>query len=117
MTRNFKTIGIKEDIHTTKTKVSDFESFRDTHLRNEDGKYVAKLPWKFDHPPLPTNFRITEKCTRNMIRRLTPNLLEVYNGIINDQLSHDFIEEVNDDDVNRGHYLPHRSGKGISTTE
>ena len=113
---DLETIGIKDDIHTTESKVSEFESFRKTHLRSADGKYVAKLPWKFDHPPLPTNYRVTEKRTRGMIRRLSPDLLKVYDGIINDQLSRDFIEEVRDDDVTRGHYLPHRSVKKDSPT-
>jgi hypothetical protein len=28
-----------------------------------NGRYTAKLPWKEDHPPLPTNYEITKKRT------------------------------------------------------
>ncbi|XP_006822847.1 uncharacterized protein LOC102808933 [Saccoglossus kowalevskii] len=51
-----------------------------------------------------------------MVRRLTPDLLQTYDKIINDQLASDFIEEVVDDDANRGHYLSHRPVKRNSTT-
>ena len=44
-----------------------------------------------------------------MVRRLPPELLAVYNRIITDQLSHDFIELVEEDDVTIGHYIPHHA--------
>ncbi|XP_074657298.1 uncharacterized protein LOC141910505 [Tubulanus polymorphus] len=51
-----------------------------------------------------------------MIRRLSPQIRNVYHNIIMDQLSRDFIEEVTDDDRNIGHYLPHRAVKKESST-
>jgi hypothetical protein len=48
------TIGIHDDV-TAVNKKCQFEQFRDENLHIEDGKYTAKLPWRDDHPPLPTN--------------------------------------------------------------
>ncbi|XP_006815922.1 uncharacterized protein LOC100369222 [Saccoglossus kowalevskii] len=113
---DLETIGIKDDSSKSDINVDNFEIFRDTHLRVENGKYIARLPWKRDHPPLPTNYDITEKRTRAMVRKLTPELLQTYDKIINDQKSRNFIEEVKDDDNTRGHYLPHHSVKKDSIT-
>ncbi|XP_006811861.1 uncharacterized protein LOC100373153 [Saccoglossus kowalevskii] len=113
---DLETIGIKDDSSKSDINVDNFEIFRDTHLRVENGKYIAWLPWKRDHPPLPTNYDITEKRTRAMVRKLTPELLQTYDKIINDQKCRNFIEEVKDDDNTRGHYLPHHSVKKDSIT-
>ncbi|XP_077996706.1 uncharacterized protein LOC144450013 [Glandiceps talaboti] len=113
---DLETIGIHDTHNTTDNSDIDFDSYRATHLRIEDGKYVAKLPWKSDHPPLPSNYHIAEKRTRSLARRLTPQLLQVYDRIIRDQETRDFIEEVTDDDITHGHYLPHHSVKKDSTT-
>ena len=97
-----ETIGIKDE---PMFEIEQFENYRDKYLRKEN----AGLPWKIDHPPLPTNFDVCERRTRAMVRRLPPELLVVYNRIITDQLSHDFIELVEEDDVTIGHYIPHHA--------
>ncbi|XP_074651589.1 uncharacterized protein LOC141906245 [Tubulanus polymorphus] len=51
-----------------------------------------------------------------MVKRLDSETRYVYNRIIEDQLSRDFIERVHDDDETRGHYLPHHSVKKDSKT-
>ncbi|XP_006825701.1 uncharacterized protein LOC102808861, partial [Saccoglossus kowalevskii] len=107
-------IGIKESPETDKRM--SYESYKDTHLRVDQGKYVARLPWKEDHPPLPTNYSVTVNRTRNMIRRLTPDVIKKYDDIIAEQRRRDFIEEVNEDDTSIGHYLPHRAIKKDSAT-
>ena len=101
-----ETIGIKDE---PMFEIEQFENYRDKYLRKENDKYIAGLPWKIDHPPLPTNFDVCERKTRAMVRRLPPELLAVYNRIITDQLSHDFIELVEEDDVTIGHYIPHHA--------
>ena len=82
---------------------------------NENG-YTARLPWKDQHAPLPTNYDICAKRTRCMVRKLTPELRETYDSILQDQLRRGFIEEVINDDCNVGHYLPHRSVSKDSPT-
>ena len=81
-----------------------------THVsRQPNGSYCGRLPWKPDHPPLPTNRQICWKRTQYLINRLTqtPTLLETYNNIIMDQLNRKFIEKVTDtnDNPHKTHYI------------
>ncbi|XP_074644270.1 uncharacterized protein LOC141901090 [Tubulanus polymorphus] len=82
----------------------------------DDGRYTAKLPWKESHAPLPDNRHVAEARTRSMIRRLSAEMRTVYDTIIEEQLSRDFIEDVTHDTSSIGHYLPHRGVKKDSTT-
>ncbi|XP_077866221.1 uncharacterized protein LOC144353806 [Saccoglossus kowalevskii] len=111
---DLEAIGISHKEHSRQT---DFEEFKENNLtRTRDDKYVASLPWKEDHPPLPTNFNICQACTRSMVRRLSPELLHTYNEIISDQLSRGFIEKIKEDNPEEGHYIPHHSVAKYSTT-
>ncbi|XP_006814648.1 uncharacterized protein LOC102810052 [Saccoglossus kowalevskii] len=76
-----ETIGITDNAHPPVMN-TDFEHYRDNHLKIKNERYTAGLPWRQDHPPLPTNFRIAKKSTRAMTRKLPPNLLKTYDGII-----------------------------------
>ena len=87
--------------------------------RLQDGSYCARLPWKENHPPLPSNFNICWKRTRSLAYRLsqTPELLCIYNGIIADQLKRGFIELVDTSKKpNKEHYIPHHCVKRSSAT-
>ncbi|XP_064632755.1 uncharacterized protein LOC135491048 [Lineus longissimus] len=101
---DLENIGITDN---PKEKEMTFDSYTETHLSMRDNHYTAKLPWREDHPPLPTNFAVCNARTRNMVRRLKPEIRETYDRIIKDQLFRDFVELVPDDNVKTGHYLPH----------
>lgn len=75
--------------------------------------YVAKFPWKEDKPHLPSNFAICQKRTTNLLNKLrrTPELLQLYDNIIQEQEKRGFIERINDHSTNNAHYLPHRPVK------
>ncbi|XP_006821839.1 uncharacterized protein LOC100377489 [Saccoglossus kowalevskii] len=115
---DLESIGIKDDTRSdnTPTKETEFKSYSDTHLRREDNHFVAKLAWKSDHAPLPTNYNVSNSRTRSMIRRLPPNVVDIYDRIITDQEKQGFIEVVKNDNIACGHYLPHRSVKKDSET-
>ena len=51
-----------------------------------------------------------------MVKRLPKDILNIYNGIISDQLSRNFIEPVLMDDKTYGHYIPHHSVHNDSST-
>ncbi|XP_077868424.1 uncharacterized protein LOC144359072 [Saccoglossus kowalevskii] len=102
---NLESIRIRNEIH--EPKADFFKKYRDSNLQFEEGKYTAKFPWKPEHPPLPTNYQLSEKRTRNLVHRLPSDILEYYNKTIHDQISRDFVEEVLNDDNERGHYLLH----------
>ena len=94
--------------------------YQDSSIMLEDGRYSAKLPWRPEHPPLPSNAEITKQRTRSMIRRLAadPEKLHMYNDIIQEQQSRGFIERVNNSDITNGvcHYIPHHAVLKDSTT-
>ena len=79
------------------------------HIHYDGEKYSAGLPWKIDHPPLPTNYNACEQRTRNMVNRLSPDTRAAYDTIIREQLKKQFIEKVTHDDNSAGHYIPHHA--------
>ncbi|XP_070549269.1 uncharacterized protein [Ptychodera flava] len=110
-----ETLGITDDPQSVKNELT-FETYRDSCITREGDRYSAKLPWKQDHAPLPTNYEIAAKRTRNMIRRLESDIRDTYNRIINEQEKRSFIERVPIDDVTVGHYIPHHAVKKDSLT-
>ncbi|VDI56578.1 Hypothetical predicted protein [Mytilus galloprovincialis] len=105
-----------------KENTNYLQTYQNTAIDYENGKYTAKLPWKLDHPDLPSNMAIAKGRTENIIRRLNrePHLLQKYSEIINDQEKRGFIERVPDteDDNNKHmiHYIPHHPVKKDSET-
>ena len=76
-----------------------------------DGRYKVALPWKVDKGQLPTNLELSKKRLQSTINKLgqTEGHIELYNQIIEEQLSLGFIEEVPEEDfrMTNVHYLPH----------
>ena len=101
---------------------SEFLSkYQSTIQRTPDGGYTAKLPWRNDHPPLPTNKAVSDARTRSMLRRLEkdPNALQQYDKVIRDQEERGFIERVPESSppLKQSHYIPHHPiWKASSTT-
>ena len=90
------------------------DQFTDDYLasitRENNGSYVVKFPWKDNHAPLPSNYKVCERRTRTLVRRLsnTPNLLQAYNNIIQEQEKRGFIEKVDSSPpTSPVHYIPH----------
>ena len=94
--------------------------YQDTSIMLEDGWYSERLPWRPEHPPLPSNAKITKQRTRSMVRRLAanPEKLHLYNDIIQERQSRGFIEKVKDPDTTNEvcHYIPHHAVHKDSTT-
>ncbi|XP_077865477.1 uncharacterized protein LOC144352174, partial [Saccoglossus kowalevskii] len=116
---DLETIGISADEckQNNVDKHIDYETYKTTHLRRDGGHYVAKLPWKQEHDELPVNFEVTLNRTRNMVQRLPSDILPVYDRLIREQESNDFIEKLPTCDKDEGHFLPHHPvAKQSSTT-
>ncbi|VDI00317.1 Hypothetical predicted protein [Mytilus galloprovincialis] len=84
-------------------------------------KYIAKLPWKAEHPPLPTNKAVAFRRTESVIKRLRkePKLLLKYGEIIDEQEKRGFIERVDNEEIKQNiklHYIPHHPVKKDSVT-
>ena len=106
-----ESVGVQPD---SSEEMPDFlKYYQDSSITLEDGRYSAKLPWRPEHPPLPSNAEVTKHRTRSMIRKLTtdPEKLRMYNDVIQEQLSRGFIERVNNPDLTNGecHYIPHHA--------
>lgn len=99
---------------------SNLKTYMDTCISYNEGRYSAKLPWKDDHPPLPTNYDVSLKRTESPIRRLRkePFLLRKYGEIISEQKERGFIETVDDSVVSsyQIHYIPHHGVQTDSVT-
>ena len=95
------------------------EYLRDSVTRQTDGTYLVKFPWKPAHPVLPMNKSTCERRVRALARKLnnTPDMLQVYNGIIEEQLRRGFIEKVPDSELSIPcHYIPHHGVHKDSVT-
>ena len=98
---------------TEANKTQTVSEYQNSSIRLENDQYCAKLPWKDNHPPLPTNQSIARGRTRSTVRRLSkePPMLAAYNKIIQEQLQRGFIEKVADPQSTTGrvHYIPHHN--------
>ena len=108
-------------LEETGTTLNDSQNKDSTFLRHyqstcisqaPDGTYTAKFPWRPDCPYLPSNFNVYQKRTKALIGRLaeSPALLHLYNEIIVDQETREFIEKVPTSLSTQStniHYLPH----------
>ena len=87
--------------------------------RAPDGSFVAKFPWKDNHPTLPSNRSICEGRARSLARKLsrTPGLMIQYGNIIADQMKRGFIEQVDASYIPQDcHFIPHHPVRKDSTT-
>lgn len=115
---NLESIGVTEKEMSTKEN-----SFYDTYessIEHENGRYIAKLPWKDDFDDLPSNYQITKIRTEIMISKLRkdPDVMKVYGEIMADQQKRGFIEKIdeNEQSDNKVHYIPHHGVKKNSST-
>ena len=115
---NLESVGVSEsDLSTEEDMLQHYLSSCVT--RDPDGAYVTRFPWRLDPPSLPSNFTVAEHRTCQMLKRLakTPNLLQIYSKIIDEQKARGFIEHVEQIDVQSNvHYIPHHSVEKDSPT-
>jgi hypothetical protein len=92
---NLESIGILPDEITTHED-KFVKEYQDSSIQLVNGRYCAKLPWKPNHDPLPTNEAVARGRTRSTVRRLAkdPKILKTYSELINEQLKRGFIERV-----------------------
>ena len=114
-----ESLGILHD-EKDSTNAEKLATYPKNSITRSDGKYSVQLPWKLNHPYLPTNFDFTLKRTQSTIWRLSrePELLKTYSSIIAEQEMRGFIEKVKDTDLesDRVHYITHHPVKKDSST-
>ena len=86
-----------------------YKEFREQLQRSPEGWYITGLPWKGNHPPLPTNEKGSLRRLTSLQNRLVKKgLFEQYNAIIEDQKEQGIVEEAPTKLENREFYIPHK---------
>lgn len=81
-----ESLGIdKKEVDTQ--LINGMETFAESSIIKQNGKYVSKLPWKENCPELPTNKEIVKRRTENAIRHISKDkeMFRMYGNIISDQ--------------------------------
>ena len=87
-----------------------YEEFIEQLSRSPEGWYETGLPWKGDHPPLPSNKSGSLKRLGSLVRRLEKTgKLDAYDAIIQEQLQEGVIEEAEMAASEREFYIPHKA--------
>ena len=84
----------------------------------EDNQYVVSLPWKTNHPTLPSNFGLALNRLKSLSRKfqIDKDFMSHYSNVIREQETRGFIEQVTDKYNNNSHYLAHHGVKRDSRT-
>ena len=86
-----------------------YEEFKEELQRSPAGWYETKLPWKVNHPTLPTNEAGSKRRLEQLVRKLERNgQYEEYDSIIQEQLQEEFVEPASEVATGREFYIPHK---------
>ena len=97
-----------------------YAEFREQLTRDEAGWYETGLPWKGNHPTLPTNEQGSLCRLRNLKRKLQRSELdEAYGAKIEEQKSEGVVELANEQAKGVEFYIPHKPvvKEGAETTK
>lgn len=95
---------------TTGDQASVYGEFKEQLKRSPDGWYEVNLPWKGNHPSLPSNEKRSLKRLKALTTKLEkqPGMLERYNNVIHDQLTQGIVEPVTGEEKGREFYIPRK---------
>ena len=86
-----------------------FEEFKEQLQRSKDGWYQTGLPWKGDHPALPTGKDVSLHRLNTLVRKLEKSgTINNYDAIIREQLDQGVIERAPDTVVGEECYILHK---------
>ena len=97
-----------------------YAEFREQLVRDEEGWYETALPWKGNHPSLPTNRSGSLRRLANLQRKLKQNgLTEKYAEIIEKQKAEDIVEIADKEQTGVEFYIHHKPvvREGTETTK
>ena len=100
-------LGIDEKPNGDQSVV--YEEFLEQLSRGPEGWYETGLPWKGDHPPLPSHKSRSLKRLGSLVQRLKKTgKLDDYDAVIQEQLEEGIMEEAEMAAVGREFYIPIR---------
>ena len=85
-----------------------YREFKEQLTQRDDGQYETSLPWKANHPELPTKYHMAKRRFQSLVNRLEkqPELLSTYHDIIENQLKDGVVEIAPEKpEGNREHYI------------
>ena len=86
-----------------------YREFREQLSCSEMGWYEAALPWKGNHPPLPSNEQGSLRRLKNLKQKLKRTGVEqAYSEIIEEQKAEDVVETAHGSALGVEFYLPHK---------
>lgn len=86
-----------------------YEEFKEQLERNPASWYETKLPWKGNHPTLPTNEAGSNRRLDQLICKLEQNgQYEEYDSIIQNQLQEGIVEPAPETPTGKVFYIPHK---------
>ena len=97
-----------------------YQDFKEQLVRDPAGWYEAALPWKTEHPKLPTNEKGSLRRLDNLIKRLERNgTYREYDNIIQEQLQDGIVERAPRECTEKEFYIPHKEivRKSAETTK
>ena len=82
-----------------------YGELREQLLQRGDGKYETSLPWKAEHPTLPTDYNLMQGRFHSLLRKIeqTPAMLAEYHSIIKGQLDERIMEKATEKAVGKEH--------------
>ena len=87
-----------------------YEEFLEQLSRSPEGWYETGLPWKGDHPSLPSNKSGSLKRLGSLVQRLKKTgRLDDYDAIIQEQLNEGIIKQAEMPATQREFYIPHKA--------
>jgi len=73
-------------------RLEEYEEFKEQLERSPSGWYETELPWKANHPTLPTNEAVSKRRLEQLIRKLEWNGQYDNDSIIQEQLQAGVVE-------------------------
>lgn len=84
--------------------------FKEQLQRSSEGWYETGLPWRGNHPELPTNKQGSLQRLSSLTRKLQrSNLADEYDAIIREQLQDNIVEVAPEEIAGKEFYIPHKA--------
>ena len=106
--------------HGKRPKPRVYDDFKEQLVRSPSGYYEDNLPWKANHPKLPTNEAGSRRGLTSLVRKLTrEGNYDRYDDVIKEQLNQGIIEPAPNEAKGKEFYLSHKGvfKQSVETTK
>ena len=88
-----------------------YADFKEQLVRKPEGVYEARLPWKQNHPDLPTNEQVSLQRLNGTLKKLERrDLLQQYDDVMKQQLAEGILEPAPEEPTGEVvHYILHKA--------